>query len=311
MIILPQKSEQFPLNWEQIFGRAAPLAVEIGFGNGEFLVNWASRHPDWNFVGIDLSRGSVQRLQKRLLQNAIHNVRILHEDARFALRELFPNNSIKEAIMNFPDPWPKKRHKERRMLQPSFVETLAAVLKKGGRFELVSDQQWLVEETRALFLESPFFEAGQIVKNPARLVTTKYEKKWRESGLDSFGIVSVKEKDHIISRMLEDAQMPHAIIKNEVNPEQVQSLVGQQHREGGRMFVVKSIFTDPDQNNYLLSLIAVDDDYQQKFYVLMRRRIDSRGATNWLVKLDEICPVYPTPAVKMAVQQIGKILSLG
>ncbi len=302
-VICAHRFDAYPLEWDQIFGRQASLAVEIGFGNGEFLVNWAKQHPDWNFVGIDRSIGSTERLQKRLLQNSVGNVRIIIDDARFSLRELFSDNSIQQVIMNFPDPWPKKRHKERRLLQPSFIKTLAAVLKIQGKFELVTDQSWLVEETRSLFFESHFFELKKIEKNPNRLVGTKYERKWRDSGGEIYRIVSIKEKNASVSRILEDSLMPHTIIQKEVAPQQVQELAKVEHSEENKMFVVKEIFSDFGYNNYLLRLITKDVDYLQKFCVLI-----TKHRNNWLVKLDETSPVYRTPAVKLAIQKIGEIL---
>ena len=301
--------ESYPLEWDEIFGRKAHLGVEIGFGNGEFLVNWAKQQCDWNFVGIDLSIGSTERLQKRLMDNSINNVRIINDDARFALRELFFNDSVEQVKMNFPDPWPKERHKERRMLRASFIQILAAVLKIHGRFELVTDQLWLVEETRSLFLQTPFFTVTEIEKNPNRLVDTKYEKKWRKSGGEIFRIESSKEKNTNISRILENPKMPHKIIKKSIRPEQIQSLAGAEHSEENTMFVVKEIFADYRNNNYLLRMITKDIDYQQKFFVLITNRKMQDNVESWLVKLDDSVRTYRTPAVKIAVQRIGEILS--
>ncbi|RMF55102.1 MAG: tRNA (guanosine(46)-N7)-methyltransferase TrmB, partial [Calditrichaeota bacterium] len=124
----PKEYQEYPLPWDRIFSSAGPLAVEIGFGNGEFLMNWARQQPDWNFVGVELSLASMERILKRIHQSGIRNVKPIHEDARFAIREFFPDNSIRHVMMNFPDPWFKERHKHRRLLNESFIRTLAAVL---------------------------------------------------------------------------------------------------------------------------------------------------------------------------------------
>jgi len=304
-LVPAQTLRQYPPNWDQIFLREAPLAVEIGFGNGEFLVDWARREPEWNFVGIDSSRGSTERLQKRTLQYSISNVRILNNDAPFSLRELFSNNSIQHIVMNFPDPWPKKRHKERRMLQPSFIQTLGAVLSDRGLFELVTDQRWLAQDCLFMFSQSDrFFELNAVEKNPERVLRTKYEKKWRDSGCDIYRLRAIKIRETAISRILEDSEMPHRIIENEISPDQVILLKNFEYEAGNHLFVVKEVYADFTKNSYLFRAISKDFDYKQAFYIVISKR-----QNEWLIKLDETCPVFRTPAVKLAVLKIAEILS--
>lgn len=303
-IIYGQNYDKYPLKWNLIFNREAPLALEIGFGNGQFLVDWAQRQPDWNFIGIDYSFGSTKRLHKRLMDNSIKNVRIINDDARFTLRELFPDNSIQQVIMNFPDPWPKKRHKERRMVQPNFIQTLGAVLNNGGVFELVTDQFWFAQDTHLLFLESSFFEMKDLEKNPNRSVKTKYEKKWLEDGCEIYKVYCKKKNNNIIHRILENDEMPNYIIKKEISSRQIKQLKDFEHFKDKELFVVKEIYTDFAQKSYLLRVITQDNDYRQTFYIVI-----TRNNYNWVVKLDDAFSVYRTPAVKMAISKLGEILS--
>lgn len=303
-LIAANAFSDYPLSWDEIFQCQAPLIIEVGFGNGDFLANEAKQNADMHFVGIDYSLGSTERLQKRLLKFAINNVRIINHDARFVLRELFPNNSVEHVIMNFPDPWPKKRHRERRMLQPSFINTLGAVLKMKGTFELVTDQLWLAQNAHHLFNKSSSFTTNDIESNPKRTLVTKYEKKWRDSGSGIYHLLSIKQKHASITRILEDAQMPHVIISKEIVPNQVQQLMNFEHSELNKLFVIKEIFSDFNSNNYLLRLITNDYDFQQAFYVLI-----TRHNSKWMVKLDDHSSVFRTPAVKLAISKIGKALS--
>jgi tRNA (guanine-N7-)-methyltransferase len=306
-LISAKTLDKYPMRWNQIFHGDGPLGVEIGFGNGEFLVDWAKRQPDWNFVGIDSSWGSMERLEKRTRQNSLNNIRIINDDAPFCLRELFPDNSVNQVVMNFPDPWPKKRHRERRMLKPSFIQTLGAVLAKGGIFELVTDQDWLAHDCHALLDHANrFFELTPIERNPVRPLRTKYERKWRHAGCDTYYVKAIKIKDTAISRMLENIEMPHCIIENEILPGQVIVLKDTEYIEGDRFFIVKQIYTDFDTESYLCRAVARDIEYQQSFYISISKR-----QSTWLVRLDETCPVFNTPAVKMAVLKIGEILSTG
>lgn len=294
----------YPLSWDEIFQQQAPLIIEVGFGNGDFLVNETKQNPDKNFVGIDYSLGSTERLQKQLLKYSIDNVRILNHDGRFVLRELFPDSSIESVIMNFPDPWPKKRHRERRMLQQSFVNTLGGVLKMKGTFHLVTDQFSLAQDAHHLFQESTSFTTNDIESNPKRTLLTKYEKKWRDSGSQIYQLLSTKTKHTPINRILEDSQMPHVIINNENLPKQIGQLTNFEHSQSNKLIVVKEIYSDFNQNNYLLKLITKDQDFQQVFYVLIARHKNS-----WLVKLDDYSTVFRTPAVKLAIIKIGELLT--
>lgn len=298
---------QYPLNWSELFSREAPLAVEIGFGNGAFLLDWAARQPSWNFVGIELSMHSMEKIQKRIFQEQVGNVLPLHEDARFALRELFPANSLQHVMMNFPDPWPKDRHKHRRLLDENFIRILGMTLQSGAVYELVTDQEWYAADALALFKAAPFFEVGEVEKNPPRPVMTKYEKKWREMGRDRFRVLAKKVQHVTVERLLEDAEMPHAFVEKGLTQEKVESLIGLEHREGEQLFVVKDAFVGANKPQFLLKLVAKDMGYQQNFFVLIRQQ----DAHRWLVKLDPALQPYRTPAVKMAVWQIGKILNTG
>lgn len=303
-IIPAQEFESYPLAWENIFRRRAPLAVEIGFGNGEYLVNWAGKEPGWNFVGIEQSSASVERLQKRLIKAQIGNVRILRDDAAFALRELFPGESIDAAVMNFPDPWPKERHSRRRLLKPSFIEVLAFVLKLNTFFELVTDQVWLAEDTSQLFSESNYFRTGEIEKNPRREIATKYERKWRRMGRDSYRVRAKKINQSKIKRIMEDASMPHFVIKNRLTAEQIARNVGREYSMGDSFFIIKDIFTHLSGEAYLLKTITRDGDYQQKFFLFL-----TKHKSDWLLKLDDTTRPYRTQAVKLAVRKTGEMLS--
>tara|TARA_A100001037_G_scaffold42772_1_gene33738 strand:+ start:4311 stop:4982 length:672 start_codon:yes stop_codon:yes gene_type:complete len=126
-------------DWSRWFGRSAPLGVEIGFGMGHALVAWAQARPQWNLVGVDVYQPGVGSLLLGLEAAELDNVRVLEMDARLALSACFESASIDEARVFFPDPWPKKRHHKRRLIQPPFVDDLAAVLKPGAQLLIATD----------------------------------------------------------------------------------------------------------------------------------------------------------------------------
>jgi tRNA (guanine-N7-)-methyltransferase len=133
----------------RVFDRPAPLVVEIGFGNGEALAEMAARESDKNFVGIEVHEPGVGRLLNRIARRGLGNVRVAMHDAVDVLRGQTASASIDELRIYFPDPWPKKRHHKRRLVQPAFVELAADRLADGGLLHLATDwapyAQWMVE----------------------------------------------------------------------------------------------------------------------------------------------------------------------
>ncbi|MBF0262252.1 MAG: tRNA (guanosine(46)-N7)-methyltransferase TrmB [Magnetococcales bacterium] len=131
----------------------ARLVVEIGFGNGQFLAPLAARHPEDRFIGIEVFQEGLAGLIRRLQRDAITNTRILPEDARLALRDAFPEQSLDWVIINFPDPWPKKRHHKRRIVQTELLDLLVERLRPGGLLTLATDWEayaaWMFEVLEA------------------------------------------------------------------------------------------------------------------------------------------------------------------
>ncbi len=131
-LIEPRLFAGLPPDWRWVFGREAPLVVEIGFGNGEFLAEEAANHPEFDYVGFELSLTCIEKAGRKFHAAGLGNVRVVRLDGRFGLRELFADESVREVIVNFPCPWPKARHAERRLVNEGFARTLAAVLEPGG-----------------------------------------------------------------------------------------------------------------------------------------------------------------------------------
>ena len=132
-------SQQSEFAIEQVFGRNAPLIVEIGFGNGDSLAAMAEANPDLNYLGIEVHRPGVGHLMMLLEQRGIENVRIYHHDAIEVLEQKIPDHSIAGLHLFFPDPWHKRRHHKRRIVRPSFLDLLNKKLIHGGYFHAATD----------------------------------------------------------------------------------------------------------------------------------------------------------------------------
>jgi len=149
------------IRWEQIFRRKAPIKVEIGFGNGAFLTEMAQRQPGINFVGLEVYKKGIKKAIKRIQRAGLTNVRVIRVEASASLPKLFSAGEIAEIFINFPDPWPKRRHRKRRLITPSFVDTLHHLLEDGGKVYLATDFAEYAEEIRQRFLEHGGFIFSQ------------------------------------------------------------------------------------------------------------------------------------------------------
>ncbi|MDH3621895.1 MAG: tRNA (guanosine(46)-N7)-methyltransferase TrmB [Gammaproteobacteria bacterium] len=128
-----------PLDVERLFGRVAPLVVEIGFGNGETLVEQAAIHPDWNFLGIEVHEPGIGHCMLKAEEAGVTNLRVINHDAIEVLTHQVPHDSLARLNLYFPDPWPKKRHHKRRIVTAPFLELVADRLSDGGTLNIATD----------------------------------------------------------------------------------------------------------------------------------------------------------------------------
>jgi len=176
--------------WEAIFAPdlAPPLrlVVEIGFGRGEFLVDLAERRPETAIVGIEVSHKRAHKMARRLARLELGNVRLLAERAERAVEELFAPGSVAEFWINFSDPWPKKRHHKRRLIQRGFVADLARRLAPGGELQIATDDPGYAEWIDAILADEPRLENAHApaphVREVSGRLRTSFEQEWRGKG---------------------------------------------------------------------------------------------------------------------------------
>jgi len=174
------------LDFEAIFGRQAPVTLEIGFGDGESLVQMAHAEPGRDFVGIEVHRPGVGRILMRIEELGLENVRVMSRDAVEVLEQQVPDASLDRIQILFPDPWPKKRHHKRRLIQPRFVQLLARKLRHGGQLHLATDWENYAEHMlEVVEAESAFRNRagkGQASERPAWRPETKFERRGMRKG---------------------------------------------------------------------------------------------------------------------------------
>ena len=162
-----------------IFGNAGPVEIEIGIGKGRFLIDTARRDSNSNFLGIEWAMKYLRIAHKRTLNANLSNIRFLRADAREFVEFFLPSNSVQAYHIYFPDPWPKKRHHKRRLINTEFRIEVERTLCAGGRVWLATDHQDYFEVMMEVFEDSLILEPVEVAWEGAR---TNYEQKYMDEG---------------------------------------------------------------------------------------------------------------------------------
>lgn len=174
------------LRWSRAFGVRRPLRIEIGVGNSDFLLEVARRDPDFNYLGFEYSRKRVQKFLRRVVRAELRNIRILRAEARAALAGVAEHASVDHFYVNFPDPWPKKRHAKHRLIQPESARLLVRLLRPGGGLSLRTDSEayaaQMLEVLEGIADLRNLAGAGRFSPEPRDAIPTRYELKYRSEG---------------------------------------------------------------------------------------------------------------------------------
>lgn len=177
-----------------LFGRTAPLTLEIGFGNGDSLRQLAQANPDQDFIGIEVHRPGVGRLLQQLAAESIENVRVMSDDAVEVLRHRIAPATLQRLLLWFPDPWHKKRHHKRRIVQPPFLALVQERLAPGGLLHMATDWSSYAEQMVAVSAQIPGLcndaaASGGYTPRPAWRPRTHFEQRGERLGHGVWDIV--------------------------------------------------------------------------------------------------------------------------
>lgn len=180
------------LDLDAAFGRSAPRVLEIGIGDGETLLELARDRPGTDFIGVEVHRPGIGHCLLGIEASALGNVRLVCHDAVEVLEQMLPDASLDEVLLYFADPWPKKRHHKRRIVQPAFVTLVACKLRPGGAFRLATDWAPYAQHMIDVLAASPDFEpatqAGARVSRPDSRPVTKFERRGERLGHEVFDL---------------------------------------------------------------------------------------------------------------------------
>jgi tRNA (guanine-N7-)-methyltransferase len=173
-----------PFDFRVLFGNAGPVEIEIGIGKGRFLLAQAAERPEVNFLGVEWSLKYLRLAKERAQRQGLLNVRLFRGDARHVLAALLPDRSVRRVHVYCPDPWPKKRHRKRRLFTAATAAHIGRVLVPGGFLDLSTDVREYFEEIRALVPEAGGLREQEdpLFPNDAAEGRTSYEAKYLQTG---------------------------------------------------------------------------------------------------------------------------------
>ncbi len=185
------------LDLGSIFGNEQPVILEIGFGNGDSLAQMAKGNPGLNYLGIEVHRPGVGHLLYLIEEQGIENLRIMSEDAVEIIRNQIPEQALTGVQLFFPDPWPKKKHHKRRIVQPEFVKLLASRLKPGGFFHMATDWENYAEHMLEVMSAVEDFEnstkEGDFIPRPDSRPLTKFEQRGQRLGHGVWDLLYIRK----------------------------------------------------------------------------------------------------------------------
>lgn len=171
-----------PLDLARFFGRTAPVEVDLGCGKGRFLLARAVRHPERNWIGTDIQYGRLVKIRSRAEQANLSNLRLLHTETAYALEYLLPPGSVRTFFLFFPDPWPKRKHHRRRLVQAEFFTLIHRALEPGGTLHVATDHAAYFNQIQQAAQADPrFLRASPFV--PEATEKTEFETLFSAQGL--------------------------------------------------------------------------------------------------------------------------------
>ena len=280
-----------PINWQQRFGREAPLELEIGFGNGDYLVRRAQAHPERDFVGVELEWPSVRRALRKIARADVENVCLIQVDARVALERLFRPRSLHRAYALFPCPWSKKRHAKHRLFSRPFLRLLNSRLAAEGEVLVVTDHRpyltWVLDQVPDTGFESRWQPV------PPQF-GTKYERKWHQQGRERFYELRLLKREPVEIPLKEDASLKTYRVQD-FYPERFQP-----SGERGEVAVeFKEFLYDAKRRKGMTRVIVAEGNLTQHLWIEI-----VWGERRWHIRPAQGCEIIPTAGLQRALDLV-------
>jgi len=300
----------WPADWDALFGRRAPLIIEIGFGSGLFLADLARRRPDANLLGLEISIPAIRNAGRKIRREGLSNVILMQAAAQSVLQALCKPATVAGVIINYPDPWPKKDQLGRRLIDETFLRLLATRVVTGAKLDIATDHDDYAEQILACLSRSPHFDSRRetafAYEDPGR-VRTKYEQvaldegrvpryfNWRRNDTpaeDRFPIPQELPMPHVVLRLPADLDeigrriQPTAI---ELESVRIRYIEAYRSLRDGKLLIETYINEGPIRQRIALEARA-------------------RPTGEIVISLAEVGFPRPTPGVHLAIRHLVDLL---
>lgn len=298
----------WPTQWDEVFGRDAPLLMEVGFGNGQFLVELAQSRPEANVVGVEVSSPSLRRGKQRIERAGLKNVRLVQGTAQLVLQAHCAPSTVSEIIVNFPDPWPKSGHQRRRLINFEFLGLVATRMKPGGLLQIATDHADYAAAIAACLEQIRFFESPSgfpFATQDQERRPTKYERvamsegrtcyyfKWRRNHLSATGDYPIPE----------ELPMPHVILQSPLSVSKIAKRFRPiSFREGDVHVKLLGCYVSVGGDRLLIEAYIVESPLKQRIGLSVRQR----EAQELVIGLAEIGFPRSTNGIHLAIKHLAE-----
>jgi tRNA (guanine-N7-)-methyltransferase len=298
----------WPTDWADVFGRSAPLILEIGFGRGAFLLHLARSFPDHNVIGLEISNHCLEVTEAAIARHRLPNVRVVHATAETALNHLFQPATLEQVHINFPDPWFKARHSGRRLMQRDTLDTLVSRMQPGGRLYLATDIIAYAEMSAALLADTPQLDnllpTPWADSMPGRVIT-KYEATAAREGRDCYYFAC--QRNHQPGPdipVLKELDMPHIVFTSPLTLDEMLAAFEpcEATLEDGTVAHIMDSYRG--RHTLLFEAFAKEPTIEQRFAILLH----SRPAGDYTLLVSPLGHPRATPGVHLAVLLLGSRL---
>lgn len=280
-----------PLDLQGLFGNTGKFCVEIGFGQGHYLVARAQKELESSFIGIENNWTAVKMCLRKIAGLGLKNLKLIFCDAQTCFARLFPQKGIDEVVSLFPCPWPKERHHKRRLFSKQFLAVMNSRLKDAGRFLVVTDhyeyKEWIKENGN---------KTGFLVREKLTppIFDTKYEKKWIAAGQKQFYYIEFTKLEHLDMPLLEDIKLRVWKAKG-FDFDSFRPFV---YNEDATV-KLKELVYDKERQVAMFECLISEDGFVQKLWIEVRKKDEE-----WKVTPSKGSMFIPTKGVQIALDLI-------
>lgn len=298
----------WPTNWSQLFGRDAPNILEIGFGYGQFLMHLARQNPDSNIIGLEIAGSCLRSVEGAVVRHRLTNVRLIQSKAETALHHLFAPASLAQIHINFPDPWFKKRHSHRRLMQRDTLDAIVSRLQPGALLFLATDIIEYAEMSAELLAQTPGLDnrldSPWSNMMPGRVVT-KYEGRASREGRTCYYFAYQRNWESALDiPVIQELDMTHIVFKSPLSFDDMLAAFASSENHFGNIHI--RILDAYRGRNTLLFEVYIREETIDQHVAFMLSKRENEG--EYTLKTGSLGYPRATPGLHKAITVLGNWL---